>query len=87
MLNSYSFEVVGEFELALLLGKIRFNFSISVVDDGQEHVDENEEHKEDICDEENWTKDSIGILNFLEVEVTKDNTEQSVATRQKEFIN
>lgn len=79
--NSYSFEVVSELEFALLLGQIWFDFSICVIDDGQEHVDKNEEYEEHICNEEDWAKDSVGVLNFLEVEVAKDDTEQSIAKR------
>ena len=76
---TYSLEIIRDLKLALLLCQIGFYFSVCIIDDSQEHVDEHEEYKEDIGDEENRPKNSVCIFNFFEVEVTKDDTEQGVA--------
>lgn len=79
----YLLEVITNLELTLLLGNVRFHFSISIIDDSQEHVEQNEEYKEDICDEERWTKDTVGILDLMEVKVTKDDTKQRESTKRR----
>lgn len=80
---TYLLEVVTDLKLALLGGDVGLDFSVRVVNDGQEHVEQDEEHEEDICDEEDWTKNTIGSLQGVEVEITQDNTEQCKAKRKK----
>ena len=72
----YLLEVVTDLELALLVGDVWLDFSVSIIDDGQEHVQQDEEHEEHVGDEENRSKYAIGCLEGVEVKVTKDNTEQ-----------
>ena len=79
---TYLLEVVTDLKLALLGGDVGLNFSVCVVNDGQEHVEQDKEHEEDIGDEEDWTKDTIGSLQSMEVEITQDDTEQCKATRK-----
>lgn len=79
---TYLLEVVTNLKLALLGGDVGFDFSVRVVNDGQEHIKQDKEHEEDIGDEEDWTKDTVGSLQSMEVEITQDNTEQCKATRK-----
>ena len=73
---TYSLEVVSHLELILLVGKICLDLRVGVVDDGQEHVEQNEEDEEHIEDEVEGSEHTIGCLQLVEVEVTKDDTEQ-----------
>ena len=79
---SYLFKVVSHLKLVLLVGKIRLDLRVGVVDDGQEHVEQNEEDEEHIEDEVNGSQHTIGCLQLVEVEVTKDDTEQCVPTKE-----
>lgn len=63
------------------------DFSVCVVNDRQEHIEQDKEHKEDIGDEEDWTKDTIGGLQSMEVEITQDDTEQCKATRKNKTVH
>jgi hypothetical protein len=76
MISPYLLEVITKFEFALLLRNVRFNFGVSIIDNSQEHVEQHKEHEEDVCDEECWAENTVGILNLMEVKVTKDDTEQ-----------
>lgn len=79
---TYLLKVVTNLKLALLGGDVGFDFSVRVVNDGQEHIKQDKEHEEDIGDEEDWTKDTVGSLQSMEVEITQDNTEKCKATRK-----
>ena len=59
--------------------QFRLDFRVRVVDDGEEHVQEDEEDEEDIEDEVGWTEDAVCLLQRLEVEVSEDDTEQGEA--------
>ena len=85
--STYLLEVVADLKLALLVGDVGLDFSVRVVNDGQEHIEQHEEHEEYICDEEDWTKDAIGSLQGMEVEITQDNTEQCKATRKNKTVH
>ena len=63
------------------------DFSVCVVNDRQEHIEQDKEHKEDIGDEEDWTKDAIGGLQSMKVEITQDDTEQCKATRKNKTVH
>ena len=78
---TYLLEVVTDLKLALLGGDVGFDFSVRVVNDGQEHVEQDKEHEEHIGNEEDWTKDTICSLQSVEVEITQDDTEQCKAAR------
>ena len=78
---TYPLEVVTDLKLALLAGDVGLDFSVRVVNDRQEHIEQDKEHEEDIGDKEDWTKDTIGSLQSMEVEITQDNTEQCKAAR------
>lgn len=86
-LESYLLEIVSDLKFALLSSNVRFDFSVSVVDDGQEHVKQDEEDEEHVSNEEGRAKDTVGVLDLVEVEVTKDDTEQSKARGQKSNKN
>ena len=78
---AYPLEVIGDLKFTLLLGQVGLDFSVSVVDDGQEHVDQNEEDEEHVGDEEDRPKEPICVFNLFEVEVTKDDAEQGEAAK------
>lgn len=73
--KSYLLEIVCDFKLTLLCSNVRFDFSISIVNDGQEHVEQDEEDEEHIGNKEGRTEDTIGVLDLMEVEVTQNDTE------------
>ena len=72
-------EVLGDLDLALLTGQVSLHFGVSVVDDGQEHVEQDEEHEKDIGEEHNWTQNTIGCFQSVEVEVSQDYSKQGEA--------
>ncbi len=74
---SYSLEVVSHLKFILLCSDVSFHFRVSVIDDGQEHVEEHKEYKEHIEDEVDWSKNTVCSFQLVEVEVSKDDTEQS----------
>ena len=78
----YLLEVVGNFKFILLPRNISLNLRVGVVDDGQEHIKQNKEHEEHVEQEVDRTQDTIGLLQLMEVEVTKDDSEQGKATRK-----
>jgi len=59
-----------------LVREIGLDLGVGVVDDGKEHVEENEEHKEDVEAEVGWTEDTVCLLQSREVKVTEDQAEQ-----------
>jgi hypothetical protein len=63
---------------------VRFHLSISIVDDSQEHVEQDEEDEEHVADEEGGSKNTVGIFDLVEVKVTEDDTEESEAVMKKE---
>ena len=52
-------EKVSHLELVLSLGKVSFDVSVRVVDDGQEHVEQDEEDEEHVQNKERRTNDEI----------------------------
>ena len=73
---AHLFEVVGHLELALLRGNVGLDLRVRVVDDGQEHVEQNEEHEEHVEDEVGGAEDAVRLLQSLEVEVAQNDAEQ-----------
>lgn len=59
---TYSLEVVCHFKLILLVSHVTLHLRVCVIDDGQEHVDQHEEDKEDEQHEEDGTKVAVGSL-------------------------
>lgn len=78
---AYLLEIVSNLKLALLISNVGLDLSVSVVDDGQEHVEQHKEHEENIGDEEDRAKNSVGLLQGVEVEITQDDTEQCKASK------
>lgn len=72
-------EIVCNFKLILHIGHVRFHFRIGVIDDGEEHVDENKEDKEDEQHEEYGAQNAVCCFKLIEVKITQDNTEQCEA--------
>jgi hypothetical protein len=71
----------AELDVALLGLHLLLDLAVRVVDDGNEHVQQDEEDKEHIGQEEDRSEHAIGRLNRLEVKVTENDTEQSEANR------
>ena len=69
-------EVVCDLEIILLCRDILLDLAVRVVDDGEEHVEQDEEHKEDVGQEEDWSHQPVGLLQGVEVEVSKDGSKQ-----------
>jgi hypothetical protein len=69
----------AQFNVALLGLHLLLDLTVRVVDDGNEHVQQYEEHKEHIGQEEDRSEDAVGRLNRLKVKVTENDTEQSEA--------
>ena len=79
----YLLEVVSNLKLVLGISHVGLDLRVGVVDNSQEHVDEDKEDKEDKQHEEDWTQDTIGLLQLVEVKITQDNPEQSKAGKRK----
>ena len=77
--DTYFFEEVGHLELVLLRGNVGLDLGVGVVDDGEEHVEEDEEDEEDVEDEVGRSQDAVGFLQFVEVEISEDDSEQGEA--------
>ena len=58
-------EVVADLKVVVLILDLCFDLAVGVVDDGQEHVEEDEEHKEDIAQKEDGAKDSVRLVPDL----------------------
>ena len=76
---SYFFEEVGHLEFVLLRSNVGLDLRVGVVDDGEEHVEEDEEDEEDVQHEVGRSQDAVGFLQFVEVEISEDDSEQSEA--------
>jgi len=72
-------EEVSHLELVLLVSKVGLDVGVGVIDDGKEHVEQDEEDEEDVQTEERWSEDAVGLLQSLEVEVSENQTEQREA--------
>ena len=77
--NIYLLEVISHFKLVLLAGNIGLHFRVGIVDDSQEHVQQHEEHEEDVQDEVHRTQNTICSLKLMEVEISQYDTEQREA--------
>ena len=81
--NADLLEEAGHIDLVLLIVQFRLDFRERIVDDGEEHVQEDEEDEEDIEDEVGWTEDVVWLLKSLEVEISENDTEQGEADGNK----
>ena len=84
--RTHFLEVVTDLKLALLGGNIRLDFSVSVIDDGQEHVEQHKEYEEHVGDEEDRSKHAVRVLDLVEVKVAQDDSEQREAEMAKGAI-
>lgn len=84
---AYSLEVVSHLKLIHLVGHVSLHFRVGVVDDGQEHVDQDKEYEEDKQHEEDRSQVPVGSLQLMEVKVSQDDTEQCEAReRMDKFL-
>ena len=70
---------VAQLEGRLLALEVSFHLAIRVVDDGQEHVEEDKEDKEDVGKEIDRSKECVCLLYDEKVEVPEDCSEERVA--------
>ena len=71
-------EVVAELELGLGHLDVGLDVAVRVVDDGQEHVQEDEEREEHVADEVDRSQDRVLRVQRVEVEVAQNDTQQCV---------
>ena len=69
-------EEVTHLELGRLLLEPLLDDAVGVVDDGQEHVEQDEEDEEDVDEEVDGAEQRRGALDVPEVEVAEDHAEQ-----------
>lgn len=74
---SHRLEEVHDFKLILSISRFFFNWCIGVVDDGQKHVEENEENKHNVQNEVERSKYCVSRLKFIEVKVSKNDSQLS----------
>lgn len=85
-ITSHLLEVVSNLKLILLIGHIWLDFWICVIDNGQEHVDEDKEDKEDEEHKEYRTQYTVGCLQLIKVKISQDDTEQSEAGKNIKYV-
>ena len=56
-------EVTAQLEFGLLRGHVVLHFRVRIVDDGQEHVQQDEEHEEDVGEKEDGPENAMSIQN------------------------
>jgi len=69
-------EEVSHLELVLRVGEVGLDLGVRVVDDGEEHVEQDEEDEEHVENEVGRAEDAVRLLQSLEIEVAKDDAEQ-----------
>ena len=69
-------EVVRDLKVIFLSRDLLLDLAVRVVDDGEEHVEQHEEHEEDIGQEEDGSHQPVGLLQGVEVKVSKDGSKQ-----------
>ena len=75
--RAYQFDIVRRVKADILLVKVSLDLSVGIINDRQEHIQQDKEHKEHVEDEEDRSKDTICLLQSREVKVTQDDTKQS----------
>lgn len=63
-----------QLDVALLRRDLHFDLTVRVIDDGNEHVQENEKDKEYVGEEKYGTEDSIRLFHGTEIEITQYQT-------------
>ena len=71
-------QVGAYFDLTLAVGQLFLDLTVRVVDDGDEHVQEDKEDKEHVGQKEDGTKDSVGSFERVKVKVAEYNAEKCV---------
>ena len=63
---------VSDREIIFLGRNLLFDLAVCVIDDGQEHVEQDKEHEKDIAEEEDRPHYPVGLLQGVEVKVPED---------------
>ena len=82
--QTYLLEVVSHLKLTLLVCNVSLDLWVGIIDDGQEHIEKDKEHKEDIEHKVGRTQHTISLLQLMEVEVSQDDTEQGEAIKRQQ---
>jgi len=81
--SAYLLEELSHLKLILSICQFSLDLSIGVVDNSEEHVEQDEEDEEHIEDEVNGSENTVSRFQFVEVKVSQNDTEQSQPVGQK----
>ena len=65
-----------DLKIIFLSSDFLLDLTVCVIDDGQKHVQEDKEHKEDVGEEEDRPHHSVSLLQGVEVKVSEDCPQQ-----------
>lgn len=71
-----AFKVRADLQVGLGRGNVRLDLAVRVVDDGQEHVKQHEEHEKHVRDEIDRTDDAAVGFESWKIEITENDTKQ-----------
>ena len=71
-----SLEVVRNLKIIFLCSNLLLDLTVSIIDDGQEHVEKDKEHKEYIAEEKYGSKNSVGFFQSIKVEISQNCSQQ-----------
>ena len=74
-LKFYQF-AVSDLEIIFLRCNFLLDLAVGVIDDGQEHVEQDKEHEKDVGEEEDGPHHPVGLLQGVEVKVPEDCPQQ-----------
>ena len=67
---------LSDLEIIFLRCNLLLDLAVGVIDDGQEHIEEDKKHKKDVGEEKDGPHHPIGLLKGVEVKVPKDCSQQ-----------
>ena len=70
-------QIISDVVLVGLRADVGLDLGVGIIDDCDEHVEENEEDKEDVGEEIERSQNGVGFLKFCEVEITQNNSKKS----------
>ncbi len=69
-------EVVRHFKVIALVREVLLHGGVRLIDDGQEHVEEDEKDEEDVEEEEDGPVYAVSVLQGVKLKVTQDDAQQ-----------
>lgn len=79
--STHLFEKLSHFYFVLGISQLSLDLSVRVVDDGQEHVEQDKEDEEYKEDEVDGAENAMSRLQLVKVEISQDDTEERQPTR------